>query len=91
MQGEGFCAVCPAVADQSNVGAEGSTRFRALVNFMGSHVNDITLALHVKQLAFFLRFCYSFLLEKDITFVDFAGQAGRLRASVFQVSTSICN
>ena len=77
---KGFSAVCPAVADQSNTGAEGSTAFRALVNFLGSHGKDITLAL--KQLAFFLRFCYSVLLEEDFTFVDFAGQAGRLSASV---------
>ena len=49
MQGEGFSAV--AVADQSNMGAEGSIAFLALVNFSGSHGKDITLAL--KQLAFF--------------------------------------
>ena len=55
MQGEGFCAVCPDVADQSNMGAEVSTAFRALENFLGSHGNNITLALHVKQLAFFLK------------------------------------
>ena len=65
MQGEGCSAVCPAVADQSNMGAEGSIAFRALVSFLGSHGKDITSAL--KQLASFLRFCYSVLLEEDIT------------------------
>ena len=45
MQGEGFSAVCPAVADQSNMGAEGSTAFRVLVNFLGSYGKDIILAL----------------------------------------------
>ena len=67
--GEGLGGVFPAVADQSNTGAEGSVAFRTLVRFLSRCQGD---RFGFAQLVLPLSPCYPALLEKGSAFVDFA-------------------
>ena len=67
--GEGLGAVFPAVADQSNMGVEGSAAFWTLVRFLsrcqGGRFGFVQLMLPLSP-------CYPVLLTEDSAFVDFA-------------------
>ena len=67
--GEGLGAVFPAVADQSNMGEEGSAAFRTLVSFLRRCQGD---RFGFVQLTLPLSPCYRVLLAEDSAFVDFA-------------------
>ena len=67
--GEGLSAVFPAVADQSNMGVEGSATFWTLVSFLSSCQGD---CFGFVQLTLPLSPCYPVLLAEDSAFVDFA-------------------
>ena len=67
--GEGLGAVFPAVADQSNMGTEGSAAFRTLVSFLSRCQGD---RFGIVQLTLPLSPRYSVLLTEDSGFVDFA-------------------
>jgi len=67
--GEGLGAVFPAVADQSNMGAEDSAAFWTLVSFLSRCQGD---RFGFVQLMLPLSPCYPVLLAEDGAFVDFA-------------------
>ena len=69
--GEGLrlSAVFPAVADQSNMGAESSTALPTLVSFLSRCQGD---RFGFVQLTLPLSPCYPVLLAEDRAFVDFA-------------------